>query len=108
VQVIEEGESGKREGNGRVGNAGLMSGFYKLQLHPSHFPHSWEVGGPYGTRGASVFNDYRQLMRRSFRINLWFPFLKPRKGRLHSCQTQLFMQPSDTTSGGLVTSTFMW
>jgi hypothetical protein len=69
VQVVEEGESGKLEGNGRVSNAGLMSGFYKPQLHPSHFLHSWEVGGPYGGRGASVFNDYRQLMRRSFRTN---------------------------------------
>jgi hypothetical protein len=69
VQVVEEGESGKLEGNGRVSNAGLMLGFYKSQLHPSHFPHSGEVGGPYGGRGASVFNDCQQLMRRSFHTN---------------------------------------
>jgi len=69
VQVVEEGESGKLEGNDWVSNAGLMLGFYKSQLHPSHIPHSWEVGGPYGGRGASVFNDYRQLMPRSFRTN---------------------------------------
>jgi hypothetical protein len=66
---LKEGESGKLEGNGRVSNEGLMSGFYKPQLHPSHFPHSREVGEPYGGRDASVFNDYRQLMRRSFRTN---------------------------------------
>jgi len=34
VQVVEEGESGKLEGDGRMSNAGLMSGFYKPQLHP--------------------------------------------------------------------------
>jgi len=69
VQVIDEGKSGRFEGNGRVSNAGVMSGFYKPQLHPSHFPYSWEVGGPNGRRGASVSHDYRQLMRRSFRTN---------------------------------------
>jgi len=66
--VIAEGKSGKLEGNGRVSNTGAMSSFYKQQLHPSHFPHSWEVGGPNGGRGVSVFNNYRQLIRRPFRL----------------------------------------
>jgi len=47
AQVVE-GVSGKLEGNGRVGNEGSMPGFYKTQLHPFHFPHSREVGGPFG------------------------------------------------------------
>jgi len=67
--MIEEGKSGRLECNGRVSNAGAMSGFYKPELHPFHFPHSWEVGGINGGRSASIFHDYRQLMRRSFRTN---------------------------------------
>jgi len=60
------GNNGKLEGNGRVKNTGAMSSLYKQQLHPSHFPHSWEVGGPSGGCGVSVFNNYRQLIRRLF------------------------------------------
>jgi len=66
--VIVEGENGKLEGNGRVSNTGALSSFYKPQLHPSHFPHSWEVGGPNSGCGVSVFNNYRQLIRRPFCI----------------------------------------
>jgi len=66
--VVVEGKNGKLEGDGRVSNTGVLSVFYKPQLHPSHFPHSWEVGGPNGGRGASVFNNCRQLIRWTFCI----------------------------------------
>ena len=78
--MVVEGKSGKLEGDGRVSNAGALSGFYKPQLHPSHFPHSWEVGGPNGGRGASVFNNYRQLIRRPFHIIDDFLFSNRAKG----------------------------
>ena len=78
--MVVEGKSGKLEGNGRVSNAGVLSGFYKPQLHPSHFPHSWEVGGPSGGRGVSVFNNYRQLIRRPFGIIDGFLFANRTKG----------------------------
>jgi len=78
--VVVEGKSGKLDGDGRASNAGVLSGFNKPQLHPSHFPHSWEVGGPSGGRGASVFNNYRQLMRRPFRIIDGFLFSNRAKG----------------------------
>jgi len=102
--VVVEGKIGKLESDGRVSNTGVLSDFYKPQIHPSHFPHSWEVGGPNGGRGASVFNNYRQLIRRPFCIMDGFLFVEPRKERLHSYQAHLFTQPSDSASGGLVTS----
>jgi len=77
--VIAEGRNGKLGGNGRVSNMGAMTSFYKQQLHPSNFPHSWEVGGPNGGRGVSVFNNYRQLIRRPFCIIDGFLFLKRAK-----------------------------
>jgi len=40
----------------------------------------------------------------AFLYNWWFPFLEPRKERLHSYQVHLFTQPSDNTPGCLVTS----
>jgi len=40
----------------------------------------------------------------AFLHNWWFPFLEPCKERLHSYPVHLFMQPSDNTSGCLVTS----
>ena len=102
--MVVEGKNGKLEGDGRVSNTRVLSGFYKPQLHSSHFPHSWEVGGPNGERDASVFNNYRQLIRRPFLIIDGFLFSKLRKERLHSYQAHLFMQPSDNVSGGLVIS----
>jgi len=57
--VVAEGKNGEFEGNGRVSNTWAMSSFYKQQFHPSHFPHSWEVGGPNSGRGVSDFNNYR-------------------------------------------------
>jgi len=56
-----------------------MSSFYKQQLHPSHFLHSWEVGGPSGGFGDSVFNNYRQLIRPPFCIIDGFFFLNRAK-----------------------------
>jgi len=78
--VVVEGKSGKLEGNGGVSNAEGLSGFYKPQLHPSHFPRPWEVGGPNGGRGVSVFNNYRQLIRRPFCIINGFLFSNRAKG----------------------------
>ena len=46
-----------------------LLGSYSPQLHLSHFLYSREVGRPCGGRGVLVYNDYRQLMRRSFRTN---------------------------------------
>jgi len=60
------GKNGKLEGKGKVKITGVMSSFYKQQLHPSHFPYSWEVGGPSGGCGVSVFSNYRQLIQRFF------------------------------------------
>jgi len=77
--VIAQGKNGKLEGNGRVSNTGAMSSFYEQQLHPFHFPHSWEVGGPNDGRGVSVFNNYRQLIRRPFCIIDGFLFLNRAK-----------------------------
>jgi len=77
--VIAEGKNGKLEGNGRVSDTGAMSNFYKQQLHPSHFPHSWEVGGPNGGRGVSASNNYRQLIRQPFCIINSFFFLNRAK-----------------------------
>ena len=91
--VIAEGRNGKNgklEGKGRVKITGVMSSFYKQQLHPSHFPYYWEVGGPSGGCGVSVFNNYRQLIRRLFCIIDGFLFLEPRKERLHSYPAHLF------------------
>ena len=61
-----DGKNGKLEGKGKVKITGVMSSFYKQQLHPSHFPYSWEVGGPGNGCGISVFNNYLQLIRRFF------------------------------------------
>ena len=57
-----DGKNEKLEGKGRVKITVVMSSFYKQRLHPSHFPYSWEVGGPSGGCGVSVFNNYRQLI----------------------------------------------
>jgi len=35
---------------------------YRQWLHLFHFPYSWEVSGPSGGCGVSVFNNYRPLM----------------------------------------------
>jgi len=40
----------------------------------------------------------------AFLYNWSFPFLEPRKERLHSYQAHLFMQQSDNALGCLVTS----
>jgi len=80
LQVVVEGKSGKLEGDRRVSNAGVLSDFYKPQLHPSHIPHYWEVGGPSGGRGVSVFNNYRQLIQRLFGIIDGFFFSNRAKG----------------------------
>jgi hypothetical protein len=40
----------------------------------------------------------------AFLHNWWFPFLEPRKERLHSYPAHLFTQPSDNMSRCLVTS----
>ena len=82
---------------------GAMSSFYKQQLHPSHFPHSWEVGGPSGGRGVSVFNNYRQFIRPPFCIIDGFLFLNRAKSGC-TVTRHLFTQPSDNASGCLVTS----
>jgi len=77
--VVAEGKNGKLEGNGRVSDTGALSSFYKQQLHPSHFSHSWEVGGPNAGRGVSASKNYWPLIRRPFCIINGFLFLNHAK-----------------------------
>jgi hypothetical protein len=66
---VAEGRNGKNrrlEGKGRVKITGVVLSLYRQRLHLFHFPHSWEVSGPSGGCGVSVFNNYRQIIRRLF------------------------------------------
>ena len=56
-----------------------MSSLCRQWLHLFHFLHSWEVGGPRGGCGVSVFNNYRQLIRWLFCIVGRFLFLNHAK-----------------------------
>jgi len=65
MEVAEgrNGENRRFEGKVRVKITGVVLSLYRQRPHLSHFPHSWEVGGPCGGRGVSVSNNYRQLIR---------------------------------------------
>jgi hypothetical protein len=79
------GKNRRLEGKGRVKIMGVVLSLYRQQLHPFHFPHSWEVSGPSGGCGVLVFNNYRQLM-------WWF-----------SCTIDVFLFLNHTKSGCTVT-----
>ena len=79
---VAEGRNGKNrrlEGKGRVKIKGMVLSLYRQRLHLFHFPHSWEVGGPGGGCGVSVFNNYRQFIRWLFYIIDGFLFLNHAK-----------------------------
>jgi len=79
---VAEGTNGKNrgfEGKGRVKITGVVLSLYRQQLQLFHFSHSWEVGGPCGGCGVSVFNNYRQLIRWLFCIIGGFLFLNHAK-----------------------------
>jgi len=79
------GKNRRLEGKGRVKIMGVVLSLYRQQLHPFHFPHSWEVSGPSGGCGVLVFNNYQQLM--------WWFF----------CTIDGFLFLNHAKSGGTVT-----
>jgi len=73
----------------------------KLTFPTSHFLGEWADLAAAATFWFSMINAANLVV---FLHKRWFPFLGPRKERLHSYQAHLFMQQPDNTAGRPVTS----